>query len=136
MVARGIAHARIRALSRRRGRSTAVNTLQVVFCEPFLANEITPDSAPSGRLRSSFFLVLGLYYFYLTPAPGNLCSTISRTLNSFSSCRTRPIYGVGVLSGVRCRLIPARHGDNRLCSPLIKDSFVSRPHARITGLNK
>lgn len=26
------------------------------------------------------------YYFYLTPAPGNLYSTISRTLNSFWAC--------------------------------------------------
>lgn len=69
----------------------------LVLCS--LALQTKWRSAPRGRLYSSFYTVrLEFYYFYLTPASSNLCSTISRKLNSFWAlflCRVRSIYGVG-----------------------------------------
>lgn len=64
------------------------------------------------------------YYFYLTPAPRNLYSTISQTLNSFGFfwaclCRVGPIYSVRVLSTQKCRLIFMSPDRDRLSSPLI-----------------
>lgn len=95
----------------------------------FVANEITPRSAPSGRWNSSFFLVrVQFYYFHLTPASGNLYSTISRTLNSFWACFCPTDLCAGILYG-KCRLIfhvAPVPGDNRLCSLLIKILFMWR----------
>lgn len=108
-----------------------------------VANEITSRPAPRGRLHSSFYTVrVGFYYFYLTPASSNLCSTISRKLKLFLGvllCRVRSIYGVGCFVVGKCRLIFLVAGsfprqsivyalDWTLCS------FVLRARCRLTPL--